>query len=78
MPSKNSRPSKSIEQDLRHKEKVMLLRQTRLDLRITQAELAHRIGCAESLVHKWETFKRRPSDFMFECWSQALEQGEAT
>jgi len=39
----------------------------------SQEELADRIGCASSLIHKWEQFKRVPSGFMFSCWLDALE-----
>jgi ribosome-binding protein aMBF1 (putative translation factor) len=39
---------------------------------ISQEELAHRIGCAKSLVHKWEQYKRVPSGFLFSCWIDAL------
>jgi len=34
--------------------------------------LADRIGCATSLLHKWEQHKRVPSMFMLICWTQAL------
>ena len=40
---------------------------------ISQEELAYRIGCAASLVHKWETRKRIPSGFMLICWLDVLE-----
>ena len=39
----------------------------------SQEELADRIGCASSLIHKWEQYKRVPSGFMFSCWLDALE-----
>ncbi len=39
----------------------------------SQEELAHRIGCTSSLIHKWEQAKRVPSGFMFACWLDALE-----
>jgi ribosome-binding protein aMBF1 (putative translation factor) len=39
----------------------------------SQEELAHRVGCAASLVHKWEQYKRVPSNFLFICWLDALE-----
>ena len=39
---------------------------------ISQEELADRIGCAKSLVHKWEQYKRVPSGFLFSCWLDAL------
>lgn len=38
----------------------------------SQEELADRIGCNTSLIHKWETFKRVPSGFMLSCWLEAL------
>jgi transcriptional regulator with XRE-family HTH domain len=41
--------------------------------RLSQEELAHRIGCSQSLIHKWETMKRVPSGFMLTCWLDALE-----
>lgn len=40
---------------------------------MSQEALAHKIGCASSLVHKWEQFKRLPSGFLFLCWLQALD-----
>ena len=40
--------------------------------KISQEELADRIGCAKSLVHKWEQYKRVPSGFLFSCWLDAL------
>mgnify|MGYP001418881135 CR=1 FL=1 len=40
---------------------------------LSQEALAHKIGCASSLIHKWEQFKRLPSGFLFLCWLQALE-----
>jgi transcriptional regulator with XRE-family HTH domain len=40
---------------------------------ISQEELAHRIGCTVSLIHKWETHKRIPSGFMLICWLDALD-----
>ena len=39
----------------------------------SQEELAHRIGCTSSLIHKWEQAKRVPSGFMFACWLDALD-----
>jgi len=41
-------------------------------LGISQEELADRIGCASSLIHKWEQHKRVPSGFLFTCWLDAL------
>lgn len=39
---------------------------------ITQEVLADKIGCASSLVHKWECYKRFPSGFLLICWAEAL------
>jgi DNA-binding transcriptional regulator YiaG len=39
---------------------------------ISQEQLAFKIGCHPSLVHKWEQHKRVPSGFMFSCWADAL------
>tara|TARA_B100000029_G_scaffold279604_2_gene273777 strand:+ start:413 stop:715 length:303 start_codon:yes stop_codon:yes gene_type:complete len=40
--------------------------------KLSQEELAHKIGCAKSLVHKWEQYKRVPSGFLLACWLDAL------
>jgi DNA-binding transcriptional regulator YiaG len=52
---------------------VATLANLRNEQGVSQEELAHRIGCASSLVHKWEQFKRVPSGFMLVCWLDALE-----
>jgi len=52
---------------------VATLANLRNEQGVSQEELAHRIGCASSLVHKWEQFKRVPSGFMLACWLDALE-----
>ena len=44
----------------------------RHELQWSQEELAHKIGCTKSLVHKWEQYKRVPSGFMLNCWVEAL------
>ena len=44
----------------------------RCKLSWSQEELAHRIGCTPSLIHKWEQYKRVPSGFMLGCWVDAL------
>jgi transcriptional regulator with XRE-family HTH domain len=44
----------------------------RLDQKLSQESLAHKIGCTVSLIHKWETHKRIPSGFMLMCWLDAL------
>lgn len=40
--------------------------------KISQEQLASQIGCAVSLVHKWEQYKRVPSGFLLSCWLDAL------
>tara|TARA_Y100001973_G_C5196456_1_gene334583 strand:+ start:1129 stop:1380 length:252 start_codon:yes stop_codon:yes gene_type:complete len=40
---------------------------------LSQEALAHKIGCASSLIHKWEQFKRLPSGFLLLCWLEALD-----
>ena len=42
-------------------------------LRISQEALAHKIGCANSLIGKWERYERLPSGYMLLYWIQALE-----
>jgi len=44
----------------------------RYKLSWSQEELAHKIGCTKSLIHKWEQYKRMPSGFMLGCWVDAL------
>ena len=44
----------------------------RHQLGFSQDELAWRIGCADSLVHKWEQYKRVPSAYLLSCWMEAL------
>jgi ribosome-binding protein aMBF1 (putative translation factor) len=39
---------------------------------LSQENLAHKIGCTASLIHKWETHKRIPSGFMLMCWLESL------
>lgn len=45
----------------------------RNDYGLSQEELADRIGCASSLIHKWEQYKRVPSNFLLICWLDALD-----
>tara|TARA_R100000426_G_C4766684_1_gene89307 strand:- start:324 stop:563 length:240 start_codon:yes stop_codon:yes gene_type:complete len=52
---------------------VRLLIEARHERELSQEALARKIGCTESLVHKWEQFKRMPSGFMLMCWLEALE-----
>lgn len=51
---------------------VSQLIDARLGQSLSQEELAHRIGCTVSLIHKWETHKRIPSGFMLICWLDVL------
>ena len=44
----------------------------RHELGMSQEELSFEIGCAKSLIHKWEQYKRVPSGFMLGCWVEAL------
>jgi hypothetical protein len=44
-------------------------------LRFGRLTVADYIGCASSLIHKWERFKRVPSGFMLMCWIDALGFG---
>lgn len=51
---------------------VVQLIKRRQELGISQEALAFDIGCAKSLIHKWEQYKRVPSGFMLGCWVEAL------
>jgi len=51
---------------------VEMLSAARLKQKLSQEKLAYKIGCTESLIHKWETHKRVPSGFMLNCWLDAL------
>jgi transcriptional regulator with XRE-family HTH domain len=64
----NPKPNTSSWQQLI--ESLALLRKNK---GYSQEELAHRIGCHSSLIHKWEQAKRVPSGFMFACWLDALD-----
>ena len=44
----------------------------RQDQGITQEVLADKIGCASTLVGKWESYHRVPSGFLLSCWVEAL------
>ena len=52
---------------------VKMLIDARHERGLSQEVLARKIGCTESLIHKWEQFKRMPSGFMLMCWLEALE-----
>jgi len=54
------------------KEVVTSLRGAREKLNLSQAALADKIGCADSLVGKWERYERLPSGFMFLDWIEAV------
>lgn len=45
----------------------------RYELKISQNELDHKIGCATGLVAKWETGNRKPTAFNLYCWAEALK-----
>ncbi len=74
MPSKSytyyNRPV-SIPKDYERLVKELI--DARFEQSLSQESLAHKIGCASSLIHKWETHKRIPSGFMLMCWLDALE-----
>lgn len=59
-------------QETTYESMVQMLIQKRHSLDWTQEDLAHKIGCDRSLIHKWERYQRRPSGFLFECWLEAL------
>lgn len=44
----------------------------RSEQKISQEELADRIGCGKSSIDKWERHERIPSGFLFSCWLDAL------
>tara|TARA_R100000353_G_scaffold55700_2_gene44380 strand:- start:5651 stop:5926 length:276 start_codon:yes stop_codon:yes gene_type:complete len=54
------------------KEVVSSLRGARERLNLSQEALADKIGCADSLVGKWERYERLPSGFMFLDWIEAV------
>tara|TARA_A100000171_G_C2133907_1_gene148630 strand:- start:1973 stop:2149 length:177 start_codon:yes stop_codon:yes gene_type:complete len=49
------------------------LRSKREQLQLSQEALADRIGCADSLVGKWERYERLPSGFMLLDWIESLK-----
>lgn len=51
---------------------VASLTMLRMEKGMSQEALASKIGCATSLIHKWERMKRVPSSFLFVCWLDAL------
>jgi ribosome-binding protein aMBF1 (putative translation factor) len=63
---------KLTEVTVSYRDAVQELVEHRHALGISQEELAQRIGCASSLIHKWEQHKRVPSGFLFTCWLDAL------
>lgn len=44
----------------------------RVELKISQMMLDHKLGVTDGLVAKWESMKRLPSMFMLACWCGAL------
>jgi ribosome-binding protein aMBF1 (putative translation factor) len=51
---------------------IQMLVEARHEQGLSQEKLAHKIGCTESLIHKWEQHKRIPSGFFLMCWLDAL------
>ena len=54
-------------------ELVTCLVKKRNKLKISQEALAFQIGCANSLIGKWERYERLPSGYMLLYWVQALD-----
>ncbi len=52
---------------------VKLLIKRRLQLRMTQDELNHKLGVADRLVSKWKCGMRTPTSFHLYCWADALK-----
>lgn len=63
---KNTRLSQNYDQ------MIQMLIEARHERQLSQPELAHIVGCTESLIHKWEQHKRVPSGFFLMCWLEAL------
>ncbi len=64
-------PSKTRDDFL--KEVVSLLRNKRIEMKISQQELNHRLGMADFLVTKWENGIRTPLAYHLYCWADALD-----
>lgn len=52
---------------------IRRLKSRREELGFSQRELDDRLGIADGIVAKWETFARLPSSFMLACWCGALK-----
>lgn len=55
------------------KELVSSLVEKRNKMQLSQEALAYKIGCADSLIGKWERYERLPSGFMLLDWIEALD-----
>lgn len=55
-----------------YEQMIQMLVAARHEQGLSQDRLAHKIGCTESLIHKWEQHKRVPSGFFLMCWLDAL------
>lgn len=51
---------------------VQQLRARRLQLQLTQTDVAHLIGVSDYMVAKWENLMKMPTAFGLMCWCQAL------
>lgn len=51
---------------------VRQLRQRRIDLGLTQTDVAHKIGVSDYMVSKWENLMKMPTAFGLMCWCHAL------
>ncbi len=55
-----------------YEQMIQMLVAARHEQGLSQDRLAHKVGCTESLIHKWEQHKRVPSGFFLMCWLDAL------
>jgi len=53
-------------------ENTRVMREARLRLRMTQFDLARRVGCTESQVTKIETGRARPAEWLKEAIAREL------
>ena len=51
---------------------VKQLRERRVQLGLTQTEVAHQIGVSDYMVSKWENLMKMPTAFGLMCWCHAL------
>jgi DNA-binding transcriptional regulator YiaG len=51
---------------------ILQLRQRRLELGLTQTDVAHKVGVSDYMVSKWENLMKMPTAWGLMCWCQAL------